>query len=66
MTNLAYIAGWVLLVASLIFRVVVPFSMGAQNFVSRTSLWPHNLFQLSMIAFVICIASYCKGRAEQK
>ncbi len=66
MTNLAYLAGWVLLIAGIVFRLIVPFSMGAQNFVSRTSLWPHNLFELSMAAFVICIASYCKGRAADK
>lgn len=66
MTNLAYLAGWILFLAAIAFRILVPFSMAAQNFVTRTSLWPHNLFELSMAAFVICIASYCKGEAAHK
>lgn len=64
MVQNSYRLGWVLLVLALVTRVLVYFDLGWR--LVAIKVVPRNLLELSVVLFVICIASEAYGRATQK
>ncbi len=58
--RMAYLMGWILLVAAVLDRVFIHTHFG-QSLVDRDVL-PRNFLQLSAMSFLICIASRHTGR----
>ncbi len=60
----SYRLGWILLILALVTRVLVYFDLGWR--LVAIKVVPRNLLELSVVLFVICIASESYGRATQK
>ena len=50
-----YGLGWVSAIAAVIYRLI--YSSGGGRISASTHILPHNLLQLSVLAFLVCIAS---------
>ena len=51
-----YAFGWISTIVGIIYRVWLYQGTGT-HIATATNVWPHNLLQLSLLAFVIAIAS---------
>jgi hypothetical protein len=54
--TVAYATGWISIVLGLVYRALLYSGIGA-HFAIATNVAPRNLLQLSLLAFVIAIAS---------
>ena len=61
MARISYMLGWILLVLALVARVLVYFDLGWR--LVAIKVVPRNLLELSVVFFVVCIASEVYGRA---
>ncbi|HUK88718.1 MAG TPA: hypothetical protein VLT85_13710 [Terriglobales bacterium] len=64
MVQNSYRLGWILLVLALVTRALVFFDLGWR--LVAIKVVPRNLLELSVVFFVICVASEAYGRAAQK
>ncbi|HXZ28168.1 MAG TPA: hypothetical protein VEG08_09255 [Terriglobales bacterium] len=64
MVQNSYRLGWILLVLAVVTRILVYFDLGWR--LVAIKVVPRNLLELSVVFFVICLASEAYGRATQK
>ncbi len=65
LVRLTYRLGWLFLLAAVVFRALMLTSTGYEV-LRATTVLPHNFFELSVLSFLICLATEAYGRASSK
>ena len=61
--QLTYWGGWASAAVAVVYKILFTLGMGAGVW-QATQVAPRHFWQLSFLLFIICIASYVRGRSQ--